>query len=411
MALVSCYPVRVEGEVTGVGIVLVDISERRQAEELRSVVMDTMAEGLYVVDHEGRLVLMNAAASRMLGWSEDELRGKPAHSAFHHHHADGSPHPAEECDLKDVWSAGKLVRSRDDAFTSKDGSILPVAYSAAPLINGPHVRGAVVVFRDITAEKSEQARLQRELNALTWVGRTRDALDENRLVLYGQPIVPLNGGERGEELLLRMVDRDGEIILPGSFLPSAEKYGLIGEIDRWVVTEAIPLARPGRRIEINLSADSVGNPEMLRFIGRQLRDSNADPSSIVFEITETALMRDIDAGERFAVELADLGCRIALDDFGTGFGSFTYLKRLPIHYLKIDIDFIQELTTNPANQHVVKAIVSLAQGFGQKTIAEGVEDGETLALLHHYSVDFAQGYHLGRPAPIATVRHGSATAA
>jgi EAL domain-containing protein (putative c-di-GMP-specific phosphodiesterase class I) len=122
----------------------------------------------------------------------------------------------------------------------------------------------------------------------------------------------------------------------------------------------------------------------------------------VFEITETALMRDVEAGERFMVELADLGCQLALDDFGTGFGSFTYLKRLPIHYLKIDLDFVRELTINTANQHVVNAIVSLAQGFGQETIAEGVEDAETLSLLRKAGVNFAQGFHIGRPAPVAT---------
>jgi EAL domain-containing protein (putative c-di-GMP-specific phosphodiesterase class I) len=202
-----------------------------------------------------------------------------------------------------------------------------------------------------------------------------------------------------------MLGRNDEIIPPGSFLPSAEKFGLIGEIDRWVITEAIRYAAGGRRIEVNLSAESVvGDPGLLSLIERQLHDEGADPSHIVFEITETALMRDIDAGKAFARGLADLGCGVALDDFGTGFGSFTYLKSLPIHYLKIDIDFVHELTSNRANQHVVQAIVSLARGFGHQTIAEGVEDAETLELLRTYGVDFAQGYHLGRPAAITPER-------
>ncbi len=111
-------------------------------------------------------------------------------------------------------------------------------------------------------------------------------------------------------------------------------------------------------------------------------------------------MRDVDAGEAFAQGLVELGCGIALDDFGTGFGSFTYLKRLPVNYLKIDIEFVRDLLTNPANQHVVKAIVSLAKAFGLQTVAEGVEDEETLTLLRDYGVDYAQGFHLGRPAPI-----------
>jgi EAL domain-containing protein (putative c-di-GMP-specific phosphodiesterase class I) len=197
-----------------------------------------------------------------------------------------------------------------------------------------------------------------------------------------------------------MVGRDGEVIPPGSFLPAAEKYGLIAEIDEWVVIQAIRMAASGRRVEANLSADSIGGLDLLGVIDRELRETGADPADVVFEITETALMRDIEAGEAFAHGLADLGCGLALDDFGTGFGSFTYLKKLPVKFLKIDIEFVRNLASNPANQHLVKAIVSLAQGFGHQTIAEGVEDEETLALLREYGVDFAQGYHLGRPSPI-----------
>jgi EAL domain-containing protein (putative c-di-GMP-specific phosphodiesterase class I) len=237
------------------------------------------------------------------------------------------------------------------------------------------------------------------------VGRVREALDEGRFVLYSQPIVPLNGGTGSEELLLRMLGRDGEIIPPGTFLPVAEKYGLVGEIDRWVVGQAARLATSGRRVEANLSAQSIGNLDLLSLIAREMSEAGTDPSDLVFEITETALMGDIDAGEAFARGLAELGCSLALDDFGTGFGSFTYLKKLPIRYLKIDIDFVRELGSNRANQHLVKAIVGLARDFGYETIAEGVENSETLALLKDYGVDFAQGFHLGRPSPIDSFEH------
>jgi EAL domain-containing protein (putative c-di-GMP-specific phosphodiesterase class I) len=232
------------------------------------------------------------------------------------------------------------------------------------------------------------------------VGRTRDALDEGRLVLYSQPIVSLKDGDPREELLLRMIGRDDEVIAPGSFLPPAEKFGLIMEIDHWVVMQAIQLAATGRRVEANLSAESIANVELLPAIEQKLRQTGADPANVVIEITETALMRDIEAGQSFAEALVDLGCSIALDDFGTGFGSFTYLKKLPVKYLKIDIEFVRNLGSNPANQHLVKAIVNLAQGFGHETIAEGVEDEETLTLLREYGIDFAQGFHIGRPAPI-----------
>jgi PAS domain S-box-containing protein len=397
--LASYYPVRIDDEIIGVGNVVVDITERKEAEEFRAVVMDNMAEGLYALDVEGLVTYMNPAAASMLGWTADELRGKPMHGTVHFQRADGTKFPPEECSLLQVRTQGRSVRILDDAYTRKDGSIFPVAYSSAPLRSGATHHGVVVVFRDITEEKKEQAAAQRELDALTWLGRVRDAIDEDRLVLYSQPIVPLADGQPSEELLLRMIGRDNEVILPGSFLPVVEKYGMIGEIDRWVITQAVRRAATGRRVEANLSAASIGTSDLLPFIEQQIREAQADPANLVFEITETALMHDISAGETFAHGLAALGCGLALDDFGTGFGSFTYLKKLPISHLKIDIEFVRDLVTNPDNLHVVKAIVSLARAFGLKTIAEGVEDEHVVTMLRTEGVDFAQGFHLGRPGP------------
>ena len=190
---------------------------------------------------------------------------------------------------------------------------------------------------------------------------------------------------------------------PGSFLPVAENFGLIGEIDRWVVPEALRLAASGRRVHANLSAESISNVDLLSLIERDMRETKADPANVVFEITETALMTNLEAGEVFAHGLAELGCGLALDDFGTGFGSFTYLKSMPFTYLKIAIDFVRDITSNPASKHLVKATVGLARDFGHETIAEGVEDAKTLGVLKNYGVDFAQGFHLARPAPLKNV--------
>jgi PAS domain S-box-containing protein len=398
--LASYYPVRVDDEVIGVGVVVVDVTERIEAEHFRAAVMDTMVEGLYALDSEGRVAYMNTAASKILGWGMDELRGKRMHETIHFQHPDGSPHSAEECALLGVRREGAPVRVAHEAFTRKDGTICPVSYSAAPLRNGWNDSGVVVVFRDTSEEQAEQARIRRELDTLAWVGRIRDAIDEGRLTLYTQPIVSLTGTQPRQELLLRMIGKNGEIILPGSFLPVAEKYGLIGEIDRWVIGQAAHLAATGQRVEANLSADSVADSGLLGLIEHELRDAGADPTNLVFEITETALMRDLEAGEAFVRGLTEIGCQVALDDFGTGFGSFTYLKKLDLAYIKIDIEFVQDLLTDKANQHVVRAIVGLARDFGYQTIAEGVEDGETLSLLRQYGVDYAQGFHLGRPAPL-----------
>ncbi len=215
--LASYYPVRVNDEIVGVGNVLFDITERRESEEFRRVVMDNMAEGLYTLDADGCLTYVNPAASRMLGWTAEELLGKRMHETVHFQRADGTPIPGEDCPLLHVRDQGRTIRMLDDAFTRKDGTIFPIAYSSAPLQSGSTRQGVVVVFRDTTEEKAEQASLQRQLATLTWVGRIRDAIDENRLVLHSQPIVALKGGRPSQELLLRMIGRDGELIQPGSF--------------------------------------------------------------------------------------------------------------------------------------------------------------------------------------------------
>ncbi len=399
--LTSFYPVFVREEMVGIGAVAVDVTSERTAAEFRDAVLDGMAEGLYSEDADGRLTLMNAAASRMLGFSEAELLGKPMHETIHFQHADGSPYPSEECKLSVVRSEGRTFATSADAYTRKDGTIFPVAVKATPLpgVSGRH--GVVVLFHDTSHERAETLRAQRELEALTWVGRIREAIDEDRLVLYSQPIVPLNGGTPREELLLRMTARSGEIILPGSFLPVAEKYGLSRELDLWVLEQAIQLAA-GRQgvVHVNMSASSIGNLDLLPAIEKLIREFEPDPSRLVVEITETSLIDNVEAGEAFVHGLANLGITIALDDFGTGFGSFTYLTRLPVHLLKIDVEFIRDLVSSERHQHLVRAIVLLAKGFKQLTVAEGVEDAETLQLLREYEVDFAQGFHIGRPAPI-----------
>jgi PAS domain S-box-containing protein len=400
--LASYYPVVVDDEVIGVGVIVTDVTERAEAEHFRSTLMDTMVEGLYALDDEGRVAFMNSAAERILGWTEDELRGKSMHEIVHFQYADGSRHPAEDCPLLHVRQLGKPTRRSSEAFTRKDGSICPVSYSAAPLRNGWKANGVVVVFRDTSDEQDEQERIRRELDTLAWVGRIRDAIDEDRLMLYSQPILPLAGGRPSQELLLRMIGVNGEIIAPGSFLPVAEKFGMIAEIDRWVIGQAAHLAGSGQSVEVNLSADSISDLSLLTFIERELRDAGAEPASLVFEITETALTKDIEAGKAFMNGLTDLGCRVALDDFGTGFASFTYLKTFNLAYLKIDVDFVRNLPADMSNQHLVKAIAQLAKDFGYETIAEGVEDAETLAMLVDYGVDFAQGFHIGRPSPITS---------
>jgi len=397
--LTSFYPVRMKGALLGIGAIAVDVTDARVASEFRQAVMDNMTEGVYVQDHEGLLTYMNAAATRLLGFSQDELIGKSMHETVHFQHVDGSAFPAEDCGLLHSQAEGRTLRSVEDAFTRKNGEIFPAAYSAAPMRIGADEKGLVVVFRDVSVEQAEKAREQRELRSLIWVGRIREALDEDRLVLYSQPIVPLGDDPPREELLLRMVGRDGELILPGVFLPTAEKYGLIGEIDRWVVSQAIRRVKVGHRVDANLSAASVSNPDLVAEVEQRISESDADPSLLGFEITETALMQAPEVGKIFAERVLGLGCSLSLDDFGMGYGGLMYLKQLPFTFVKVDLSFVQGLSTSEANRHVVEGIVNLARGFGCKTVAEGVEDADTLECLRDLNVDFVQGYHVGAPAP------------
>jgi diguanylate cyclase (GGDEF)-like protein len=242
---------------------------------------------------------------------------------------------------------------------------------------------------------------------LEWVERIRTALEEDGFTLYAQPVVEAAGGETMQlELLIRMLDPGGEPIAPASFLPIAERFGLIGEIDRWVVTQAIRIlseqARFGRRpkVEVNLSGHSLGDPELAVHIDRELRGSDVDPTQLVFEVTETAAIGNIEAAQHFAVRLAELGCRFALDDFGAGFGSFYYLKHLPFDFIKIDGEFVRNLVEDETNRLVISAVVDLARGLGKRTIAEFVGDEATALALRELGVDYLQGFYLGRPAPL-----------
>ncbi len=252
---------------------------------------------------------------------------------------------------------------------------------------------------------------------LPWAERIRKALDEDLLALWCQPIVDLSSNDTSQyEVLVRMETKEGDIVLPDDFLPTAERFGLVQAIDRWVIREAIALAARRARarpeadlvLEVNLSARSLGDPDLVGFIEREMAAGSVDPASMIFEITETTAMAHIDEARRLASRLSGLGCRLALDDFGVGFGSFYYLKHLPLHYLKIDGDFIVNLPRSPVDQRMVGAMVEVARGLGLRTIAEFVGDEETVALLRGYGVDFVQGSHLGMPAPASSLEPGGA---
>jgi diguanylate cyclase (GGDEF)-like protein/PAS domain S-box-containing protein len=239
----------------------------------------------------------------------------------------------------------------------------------------------------------------------------RRALKEHRFVLHCQPIWNLAEGRIEQyELLIRMRgETPGELIAPNAFLYAAERFGLIGAIDTWVISQAVALIRDqqqrGRRIvlAVNLSGRSIDDPRLASHIDRELDTSGIDPSCLVFELTETAAISNIQAAQRLSRRLHHRGCRLSLDDFGAGCASFSYLKNLPFDYIKIDGDFIRGLTQHPIDQLVVSAIVTIAKGMGKQTIAEFVTDQKTSDLLRAQGVDHAQGYHISRPQPVEDV--------
>jgi EAL domain-containing protein (putative c-di-GMP-specific phosphodiesterase class I) len=234
-----------------------------------------------------------------------------------------------------------------------------------------------------------------------WLPRLRRAIDEDMFVLHFQPVVSLTEGRLGHhEALLRLADQpDGGLVAPAAFLPAAERNGLIGEIDRMVIDKAAALlaGTRGTRLAVNVSALSATDETMLAYIDRRLARHRVDPAALVIEVTETAAITDMARAREFCAGVESLGCAIALDDFGAGFGSFQYLKHLPFSQLKIDGDFIRALPASRTDQLVVKALVSVVRGMGRQTVAEFVGDEHTLTMLRSYGVDYAQGFHVGRP--------------
>jgi PAS domain S-box-containing protein len=402
-----------EGHVTGAANVAIDITERKESERalvsarnyLRAVT-DSMGEGLFTLDLAGCASYMNQVALDLLGWRWEELRGRELHPIMHALRLDGSPMPIEDCPMFHARRDRKLVRVESDIFIRHDGSRLPVAYTASPFATADGTEGCVVLFEDITERQATAQRVERDLEKLAWLERIQEALKEDRLVLYSQPIIDLHTGEIVQrELLIRMRDArqpDGtqELIPPDAFLPVAEEFGVITEIDRWVIDRATEIAATGRAVEVNVSGRSIRAPGLVNHIKHAIQRTGADPGKIVFEITETALLRAEPAARAFVESLHALGCKVALDDFGTGYGGFTYLKRLPVDFLKIDTEFVLDVQTNSASRNVVQSIVSLAASFGLKTVGEGVEDEASLNLLRELGVDYGQGFHIGRPAPL-----------
>ena len=247
---------------------------------------------------------------------------------------------------------------------------------------------------------------------MQWISRLQKALDEDRFRLYHQIIKPLGASDSEppwSELFIRLIDEEGKLVYPGSFIPAAERYGLIPTIDRWVLRTALHLLADGgntviadnSRFAINLSGLSLGAEGFLDFVVDELDKTRIPPDRVFFEITETSAIANLPTAMRFISVLKGMGCRFVLDDFGQGLSSFGYLKNLPLDFLKIDGGFVREMVADPIQAALVASIHEIGEVMGLGTIAESVEDEATLEALRQIGVDYVQGYLFQRPRPLS----------
>ncbi len=246
---------------------------------------------------------------------------------------------------------------------------------------------------------------------ITWVRRIHEAIKNNMFKLYSQPIHPLAVDHDSipfyhYETLIRLFDHEGNQIPPDDFLPSAEQQGLMMEIDKWVVSEAfrhlkrITQTEPLPIFSINLSGQSINEPQFLDFVVREIKSAGINPHMICFEITESVAVNDMGLAMKFIGSLKELGCSFSLDDFGTGVSSYGYLRDMPVDYLKIDGIFVKDMENDPVSQEMVRSINQVGHVMGLEVIAEYVENDEIIRILNEIGVDYGQGYGISRPIPM-----------
>jgi diguanylate cyclase (GGDEF)-like protein len=255
-----------------------------------------------------------------------------------------------------------------------------------------------------------------------WMRKLRKAIDNDSFELRYQPIARISSGQTTHhEVLLRLREDNGKMIAPDAFLPAAVRFGLMAEIDTWVIENAIKTlseyraGNPDLKFSINLSSNAFEAENLAAFVGAQLKKHGVPPNCVIFEITESLAVRHLSHVEQQIAALRELGCEVALDDFGTGYSSFSYIQQLSVDYIKIDGSFIKDLVNKRVDQKMVRLIGEIGREAGMKTIAEYVQSGECLSLLAKLGIDYAQGYYIGRPTrtpatksmpiPIAAKRH------
>jgi len=336
-------------------------------------------ELLATVDVDGHFISLNDSWERVLGWSRDELMATVFIDLVH-------PDDVERT-LAATVSGGRRQRELFDfenRYRTREGDYRWLSWHG-------YSDGAtwVVAAADITDDKLLGDDFER-------------AIAERRLLAYGQPIMDWRSGEIVQhELLARLrAPGNGRVYTAREFLPQAEQSGAIGLIDRWMTMRGLELAESGRSVAINLSARSLADPELMEELIEAVEARRHGAERVVFEITESVALSNVDAAREIAERLGRLGCGIALDDFGTGFGSLTHLRELPVQVVKIDARFVAGMATEPADRALVQGVASMARALGMRTVAEGIEDRTTYGLARDCEVDLVQGYLVGAPGPL-----------
>lgn len=334
------------------------------------------------------------------------------------------------CSVGDARRIAHQILWAIDAFVfdwEKRKFKLTASIGVAPLLAGQSIAtalsdadGACYIAKEqgrnrIHVYQENDRSIGRHRRQMEWVPRLQEAVANNSFQLYLQPIIPLgqhsDTSTRHFEVLLRLIDEQGRIILPGAFIPAAERYFQMDAIDRWVLRTA--LAKLGElfpdedcNFALNLSGQTIGQENFLHYALEEIDASGVDPRNLCFEITETAAIGNLDLAVRMISVLRQRGVQFALDDFGVGISSLSYLKNLRVDYLKIDGSFVRGMAKDPMDRALVTAIQQAGQIIGIKTIAESIEDAETMEILQSLGVNYGQGYYIGRPKPIEEYQRG-----
>ena len=400
-----------DGRATRVVGICRDVTERAEAaralgisERRMRAIIDNTPSIVVVKNLDGTYLMVNAEMGRLVGTAPEDLVGHECAEAF-------PPEIAAELRDNDRCAAAQGEPVYGEVVLQRNGEsrhYVTVTF-ALPDDSGMPIE-TCTIGTDVTDHKERESERRERLG---WQRRLTAALHEDRMVVFAQPVVDVTtGAAESYELLVRMLDdRDAiSLVQPDAFLPAAERFGLIQQIDVWMTGRALLL---GERFgtHVNLSAVTMCDPAATQQIVDLLCGAPQAARRIVFEITETAAAEHLAAASAFAAEISALGCGLALDDFGTGFASFTYLRELPLRSLKIDRSFVRQLLDSEDDRRIVQSTIAIAEQFELESIAEGVEDEATLETLRAMGARFVQGFHLGRPAPTLRPRRDAASRA